>query len=243
VLCSDGVANNGVTHPDVLLQEVRKHAGDGIYLSTIGFGMGNFNDHLMEKLADGGNGNYAYVDDFAEARRMFGPRLTSMMDVIAADAKVQVEFDAATVASFRQIGYENRALANRAFRDDKVDAGEVGPGHQVTALYEIDLKPEAAGRLVTVRLRYREPDTKEVVELQESTGRAQVKAAWTDASAGWRLAASVAAFGEILRGHPSMKDVKMEAVEETAGKAVEELGRSEEAVEFLGLVRRAAALK
>jgi Ca-activated chloride channel homolog len=243
ILCSDGVANNGVTDPDVLLAEVKKHAGDGIYLTTIGFGMGNFNDALMERLADGGNGNYAYVDDFAEAKKMFGAKLTSMMDVLAADAKIQVEFDPATVATFRQIGYENRRLANQDFRNDKVDAGEVGMGHQVTALYEVELKPEAPGRLVTVRLRYREPDTKEVVELQESTGRAQVKAAWTDASPQWRLAASVAAFGEILKGSPAVKGVTLDAVAETVEKAVKDLNRPEDAVEFLGLVKKAAALK
>ncbi len=243
ILCSDGVANNGVTDPDLLLKEVKKHAGDGIYLSTIGFGMGNFNDHLMERLADGGNGNYGYVDDVAEAKKMFGAKLTSMMDVLAADAKVQVEFDPLTVASFRQIGYENRRLANEDFRNDKVDAGEVGMGHQVTALYEIELKPVPLGRLVTVRLRYREPATKEVVELQESTGRAQVKAAWTEATPQWRLAASVAAFGEVLRGHPAMKGVGFDAIAETVEKAVSDLGRPEDAVEFLSLVRKAAALQ
>ncbi|HEX7898423.1 MAG TPA: von Willebrand factor type A domain-containing protein [Planctomycetota bacterium] len=243
ILCSDGVANNGVTDPDVLLTEVKKHAGDSIYLTTIGFGMGNVNDHLMERLADGGNGNYAYVDDFAEAKKMFGAKLTSMMDVLAADAKVQVEFDPATVAMFRQIGYENRRLANQDFRNDKVDAGEVGMGHQVTALYEIELKPDAPGRLVTVRLRYREPDTKEVVELQESTGRAQVKAAWTEASPQWRLAASVAAFAEILKGNPARRGVSLDAVAETVEQAVKELDRPEDAVEFLGLVKKAAALK
>jgi Ca-activated chloride channel family protein len=243
ILCSDGVANNGVTDPDLLLKEVKKHAGDGIYLSTIGFGMGNFNDHLMERLADGGNGNYGYVDDFAEAKKMFGAKLTSMMDVLAADAKVQVEFDPATVATFRQIGYENRRLANQDFRNDKVDAGEVGMGHQVTALYEVELKPDAPGRLVTVRLRYREPDTKEVVELQESTGRAQVKAAWTEATPQWRLAASVAAFAEILKGNPALRGVSMDAVAETVEKAVKDLDRPEDAVEFLGLVKKAAALK
>jgi Ca-activated chloride channel homolog len=243
ILCSDGVANNGVTDPDALLAEVKKHAGDGIYLTTIGFGMGNFNDALMERLADGGNGNYAYVDDFAEAQKMFGAKLTSMMDVLAADAKIQVEFDPATVATFRQIGYENRRLANQDFRNDKVDAGEVGMGHQVTALYEVELKPEAPGRLVTVRLRYREPDTKEVVELQESTGRAQVKAAWTDASPQWRLAASVAAFGEILKGSPAVKGVTLDAVAETVEKAVKDLRLPDDAVEFLGLVKKAAALK
>jgi Ca-activated chloride channel family protein len=242
ILCSDGVANNGVTDPDVLLREVKKHAGDGIYLSTIGFGMGNFNDHLMEKLADGGNGNYAYVDDFAEAKKMFGAKLTSMMDVLAADAKVQVEFDAMTVANFRQIGYENRRLANADFRNDKVDAGEVGMGHQVTALYEIELK-DAPGRLVTVRLRYREPETKEVVELQESTGRAQVVEAWPKTTPQWRLAASVAAFAEALKGNPAMKGVSLEAVAETVEKAVSDLGKPEEAVEFLALVKKAAALK
>ena len=243
ILCSDGVANNGVTDPDVLLKEVKKHAGDGIYLSTIGFGMGNFNDHLMEKLADGGNGNYAYVDDFAEAKKMFGPKLTSMMDVLAADAKVQVEFDPMTVSSFRQIGYENRRLANSDFRNDKVDAGEVGMGHQVTALYEVELKPAGAGRLVTVRLRYREPETKEVVELQESTGRAQVVDAWPKATPQWRLAASVAAFAEILKGNPAMKGVSLDAVAETVEKAVADLGKPEDAVEFLALVKKAAALK
>ncbi len=243
VLCSDGVANNGVTDPESLLKQVKDKAAEGIFLSTLGFGMGNYNDHLMERLADGGNGNYAYIDDLKEARKIFSEKLAGMMEVVAQDAKLQVEFDPATVATFRLLGYENRHVANRDFRNDKVDAGEVGVGHHVTALYELGLKPDAPGRLATVRIRYKDLALNEVVEAQESLGRAQVKALAADGSASWRMAATAAMFAEILRESPRAKEVSWDRVQAEAERAARDLDRPEDAVEFVELVKKAAALK
>jgi Ca-activated chloride channel family protein len=243
IICTDGVANNGVTDPELLVKNVSDKAAKGIWLSVLGFGMGNLNDALMEKLADKGKGNYAYIDDFKEAKKIFTEKLTGMLEVVAADAKVQVEFDPRTVAEFRQLGYENRRLAHADFRNDKVDAGEVGANHHVTALYEIKLKPGAEGRLATVRLRYKEPDTKEVVESQESLGRAQVLGSVNAASPSYRLAATVAQFAEILRNGPRAKAVTLEKVLEEASRASADLKHPEDAVEFMELVKRAAELK
>jgi Ca-activated chloride channel family protein len=243
VLCSDGVANNGVTDSELLLKQVRAKAVEGIYLSTLGFGMGNYNDHLMEKLADGGNGNYAYIDDFKEARKIFSEKLAGMMEVVAQDAKLQVEFDPATVAAFRLIGYENRHVAHRDFRNDRVDAGEVGAGHHVTALYELALKPDTQGRLAAVRIRYKDIALKQVVEAQESLGRAQVKALAVNGSASWRMAATVAMFAEILRESPRAKGVSWDRVLAEAERAARDLDQPEDAREFVELVKKAAALK
>ena len=143
ILCSDGVANVGQTGSDAILKEIRTYVKEGVTLTTVGFGMGNYNDVLMEQLANKGNGNYTYVDTLDEARRVFVEDLTSTLQVIAKDAKIQVEFNPETVSRFRLLGYENRRLAHEDFRNDTVDAGEVGAGHSVTALYEIKLHEDA----------------------------------------------------------------------------------------------------
>ena len=119
------------------LQRSGYYVKEGILLTTVGFGMGNYNDILMEQLANKGNGSYAYVDTLKEAERVFVENLTGTLQIIAKDAKVQVEFNPQTVSRFRLLGYENRRLAQEDFRDDDVDAGEIGSGHSVTALYEI----------------------------------------------------------------------------------------------------------
>jgi Ca-activated chloride channel family protein len=240
VLCTDGVANNGVTDPELLLASVKERAQKGIWISVLGFGMGNVNDALMEKLADRGNGNYAYLDDFAEARRAFTDKLVAMFEVAAIDAKVQVEFDPRMVSTFRLLGYENRHVANRDFRNDKVDAGEVGAGHQVTALYEISLKAPVSGRLVTARVRYKEPGTLLPVEMQESLGREQVTVV---PSASWRLAAAVAQFAELLRESPHAAKVTYRSILERAESAAADLQRPSDVVEFLELVKRASELE
>ena len=180
VLCSDGVANVGRTGPESILARVEREAGDGIELTTVGFGMGNYNDVLMEQLADRGDGNYAYVDTLDEARRIFVENLTGTLQTIASDAKIQVEFDPEAVSRYRLLGYENRDVADQHFRDDTVDAGEIGAGHRVTALYEIKLadEPRRRGPLAEVRLRYRSRETGRVVEdsleVRRSRARAQL---------------------------------------------------------------------
>ena len=147
ILCSDGVANVGQTGSDAILKELRTYVKEGVTLTTVGFGMGNYNDILMERLANDGNGSYAYVDTLNEAKRVFVENLTGTLQVIAKDAKIQVEFNPETVSRFRLVGYENRRLAHEDFRDDTADAGEVGAGHSVTALYEIKIHEDADGKL------------------------------------------------------------------------------------------------
>ena len=142
ILCSDGVANVGQTGPDAILSEIRGYVETGITLTSVGFGMGNFNDVLMEQLADNGNGNYAYVDDIDEAQKLFVEDLTSTLQAIALDAKIQVDFNPEVVAYYRLIGYENRDVADQDFRNDAVDAGEIGAGHSATALYAVTLPPQ-----------------------------------------------------------------------------------------------------
>ena len=138
ILCSDGVANNGITtSAGGIFKTIKDKTAMGVKLSTIGFGMGNYNDVLMEQLANVGDGSYYYVDKPEEARRVFTENLTGLLQVIAKDVKIQVEFDKRKVARYRLLGYENRALKKEDFANDKIDAGEIGAGHTVTAIYEV----------------------------------------------------------------------------------------------------------
>ena len=199
ILCSDGVANVGETGPDAILKTIRSHVEEGITLTTVGFGMGNYNDVLMEQLANKGNGSYAYVDTLNEAKRIFVENLTGTLQLIAKDAKVQVEFNPEVVSRFRLIGYENRRLDHEDFRDDNADGGEIGSGHSVTALYEIKLHEGATGQLATVFIRHQDPDTGRVSEINEEIFTAELKRTFEEASPEFQLAATVAEFAEILR--------------------------------------------
>ncbi len=199
ILCSDGVANVGRTGPDSIMKQIKHYADEGITLSTIGFGMGNYNDVLMEQLADKGNGNYAYVDTLGEARRVFVENLTGTLQLIARDVKVQVDFNPAVVRSYRLVGYENRDVADKDFRDDKVDGGEIGAGHSVTALYELKLWPDKPGRLATVHVRYKDAEGENVREVARKIAASDSAGRFEDAPDSVQLAACVAEFAEILR--------------------------------------------
>ncbi len=199
ILCSDGVANVGETGADGILRKIRSYVEEGITLTTVGFGMGNFNDVLMEQLANKGNGSYAYVDTLNEAKRVFVENLTGTLQLIAKDAKVQVDFNAQVVSRFRLLGYENRRLEHEDFRDDDADGGEIGSGHSVTALYEIKLHEGATGKLATVFIRHEDPDTRHVLEINEEIFSAALKRTFEAASPEFQLAATVAEFAEILR--------------------------------------------
>ena len=212
ILCSDGVANVGRTGPEAILKQVEEYTKDGIYLTTVGFGMSNYNDVMMEKLADKGNGNYAYVDDLKEAKRVFVENLTGTLQTIAKDVKIQVDFDPKVVRSYRLVGYENRDIADRDFRNDKKDAGEVGAGHSVTALYEVKLWPGKQGKAATVFIRYKDPENNKVTEFNRTLNTNQFKKSFEGASDSFKLAASVAEFAEILKNsywakESSLKDV------------------------------------
>jgi len=198
VLASDGVANVGTTDADVLTDQIAEAGRDGIHLVTVGYGMGNYNDHLMEQLANLGDGFYSYVDTFAEAERLFVHDLTPTLAVVAEQAKVQVVFDDSVVARYRLIGYANRALDDSQFRDDTVDAGELGAGHQVSAVYELDLVEGAAADAVAgeLRLRWEAPGTGEVTETNTPIVLGGSDA---EVAPGLRLAATVGHAAEVLR--------------------------------------------
>ena len=175
VLATDGDFNVGTVNFEALVDMAERERESGVALTTLGFGTGNYNDQLMERLADAGNGNYAYIDTLSEARKVLVSQLNSTLFTIAKDVKIQVEFNPAEVLEYRLIGYENRMLAREDFNNDKVDAGEIGAGHRVTALYEVvpvgakgrvdplrygAISATAAGKgeLANVRLRYKKPD-------------------------------------------------------------------------------------
>ena len=215
ILCSDGVANVGETGPDAILKTIRSHVEEGITLTTVGFGMGNYNDVLMEQLANKGNGSYAYVDTFSEAKRIFVENLTGTLQVIAKDAKVQVEFNPQVVSRFRLLGYENRRLDHEDFRDDDADGGEIGSGQSVTALYEIKLHEDATGQMATVFIRYEDPDTHRVSEINEEIFTIELRETFEDASPEFQLAATVAEFAEILRESYWAREGNLEAVSQS----------------------------
>lgn len=245
ILCSDGVANVGQTGPDAILTEIGNYVKDGILLTTVGFGMGNYNDILMEQLANKGNGSYAYVDTLKEAERVFVENLTGTLQIIAKDAKVQVEFNPQTVSRFRLLGYENRRLAQEDFRDDDVDAGEIGSGHSVTALYEIKLhEEEVVGKLATVFIRHEDPDTGNVTEVSQDIFADELKGTFEEASTSFQLAATVAEFAEILRGSYWALQGSLNTVEQTLEGIFPSLHqRTEQQDELIILVRQAIRLK
>jgi Ca-activated chloride channel homolog len=244
VLCSDGVANVGATGPDSILERIGREADRGIELTTVGFGMGNYNDVLMERLADRGDGRYAYVDTLEEARRIFVEELTGTLQTIARDAKAQLEFDPAVVARWRLLGYENRDIADERFRDDTVDAGEIGAGHSVTALYEVKLHPgEPGGRpLALLRLRYRSPETGRVHELEQPLRASELARSWEAASPALRLASVVAELAEILKGSFWAKEGRLDEVFRRAQRVSADFAGDAEVAEFVSLAGKAARL-
>ena len=243
ILCSDGVANVGNTGPESILKTIEEHAGRGITLSTVGFGMGNYNDVLMEQLADNGDGNYAYVDDLREARRVFVENLTATLQVVARDAKVQVDFNPSVVRSYRLLGYENRDVADEDFRDDAVDGGEIGAGHSVTALYELKLHPGKEGRLVRVSVRYREPDGKNVREVTKRIATHDAEDDFDNAPPSFRLAACAAEFAEILRNSYWARGGSLDDVLALARHCERDRDGGEDVEDFVGLVREARTLR
>jgi Ca-activated chloride channel homolog len=222
ILATDGDFNVGITDIGELKGFVERERAKGIFLSVLGFGMGNYNDALMQALAQNGNGAAAYIDTVNEARKVLVEEATSSLFPIAKDVKIQVEFNPAAVAEYRLIGYETRLLNRDDFNNDKVDAGEVGSGQSVTALYEIvpvgapsvvgDLryapqgapdtsaKPEAGDEYAFVKIRYKLPDSDVSKLIETPVDRSVEVGRFEDAPADTRFATSVAAFGEILRG-------------------------------------------
>ncbi|MSR45462.1 MAG: DUF3520 domain-containing protein [Planctomycetes bacterium] len=247
VLCSDGVANAGVTDPDQLTARIRECKSKRICLTTVGVGMNNVNDALLEQLAREGDGNCHYVDGLAEAKELFVDKLTGTLSTVARDAKIQVEFEPTAVRAFRQIGYENRAIAHADFRNDRVDAGEVGAGHEVVALYELDLATDstgslATGPLATVRCRYEDPRTTTVREQARICFAAEAGSSAGAMPPRWRLDAAVAEFAELLRQSVHARDGSFGAIERLAEPLVAELAGDADVPEFVALVKQAARL-
>jgi Ca-activated chloride channel family protein len=242
ILCTDGNLNVGLTGLE-LINVIEDFRDRGIFLTTLGFGMGNYNDASMEQLADRGNGNYAYIDGLQEARRVFQDKLLGTLQVIAKDVKIQIEFNRDYVSRFRLIGYENRILDHEDFQDDTKDAGELGSGHSVTALYEVEMVEgvdlvTASGNVADVALRYKQPESDESVEFTTSLSAATTGQEFSAASRELRFAAAVAEFAEILRGSEFAEGSDIAEVQEIAQGAS---GDQADRMEFIDLVERAAA--
>jgi Ca-activated chloride channel homolog len=246
IVCTDGDANVGTTSPKGMLGIIEERAKSGITLSTIGFGMGNYRDDMMEQLADKGNGNNFYIDSPAAARKVFVEDLTSTLQVAAKDTKLQVDFDSKLVARYRLVGYENRNIRDEDFRKDDVDAGEVGVGHQVTALYELELTPKAlAGTpkpLATVRIRHKDPDARDT---DKATERAYaMDGGWSttfdSAPADLRFAFAVASFADVLRG---AEDAQTWSLDDIGRVAKLTANGDPDRMELVSLIERAKQLR
>ncbi|MRG94369.1 vWA domain-containing protein [Polyangium spumosum] len=239
IVLSDGDANVGPTSHDQILDMIGRYKDKGITLSTVGFGSGNYKDTMMERLADKGDGNYAYIDSEVQAKRVFQDQLSGMLEVIARDVKIQVEFDPKVVKEYRLIGYENRDIADKDFRNDKVDAGEIGNGHAVTAIYDVVLKDTKASPIV-LRLRHKQPlsgdtATESAFKMDPSSIVASFDAAGRD----FRFAATVAAFAEVLRQSPHARNWSMKDIARLADQAA---STQSDQQEFVSLVHRAERL-
>ncbi len=241
MVLSDGDANVGRTNHQAILKTIRGHVKEGVTLSTVGFGMGNYKDTLMEQLANKGNGNYYYIDSFNQAKRVFQEQLGGTLEVVAKDVKIQVEFDPKVVKSYRLVGYENRDIADKDFRNDKVDAGEIGAGHTVTAVYELELAKKQGAlskqqltKLATVRVRAKKPRGSKATEHTYQFDGSKLAASFSEASADFRFATAVAATAEILRRSPHARTWKLATIERIAKGASK--ADSAERQEFIKLL-------
>ena len=243
MLLSDGVGNVGHTGSDSILRQIRSYVDQGVTLTTVGFGMGNYNDILMEQLANDGDGTYHYVDTLTEAQRVFVDNLVGTLQNIAKDTKIQVDFNPEVVRSYRLLGYENRAVKDEQFRDDTVDAGEVGAGHNVTALYEMKLNDDAEGMLATVRVRYEDPDSGEVSEIESSFQRSELISEFEEASSRFQLSAVVAEYAEILRESFWAQEGSLGKVTAEASRVLRLLPEDSDVAEFAALVTQAERIE
>ena len=263
ILCTDGDFNVGVSSDDALVRMIEEERNKGIYLTVLGYGMGNYKDNKMQQLADKGNGNHAYIDGLSEAKKVLVNEFGGTLFTIAKDVKLQLEFNPAIVAGYRLIGYENRMLNKEDFNDDKKDAGELGSGHTVTALYEIipagvkspflkdvdplkyqhNKKKKASSlndEIVTIKFRYKAPDANESKLIVHPVNNESLPS--EKVSDNFRFAASVAGFAMLLRNSEYKENAKYSMVLHMAAAS---LGKDEEGYrkEFISLVKKAAELK
>ncbi len=238
IVLSDGDANVGPSSHAEILKQIEQYKGEGITLSTVGFGNGNYKDTMMEQLADKGDGNYSYIDDEKQARKVFVEQIDGLLQVIARDVKVQVEFDPEVVEKYRLIGYDNREVADKDFKNDKVDGGEIGAGHSVTAIYDVVLKKTDASPL-TVRIRHKQPlGDAPAKETAYPMTPAQFTKTFEAADASYRLAVGVMAFAEILRESPHAKEWSLEKVEAIVKAAPVVAAEQTELLELVGRARK-----
>lgn len=255
IIATDGDFNVGITNHRQLINLIEKESKSGISLTTLGFGMGNYNDHLMEQLADKGNGNSAYIDNLNEARKVLVDQMSSTLHTIASDVKIQVQFNPDVVSEYRLIGYENRQLKKDDFSNDKVDAGDIGAGHTVTAIYEITLKGSKGGRLdnfryhkqkqltenifsnevALLRLRFKKPGNTNSQLIEKIITRKQIIPQLTNTSVNYRFSAAVAAFAQRLRNSKYINSLSYATI---LGLAKQSLGKDPYGYrhEFLNLV-------
>jgi Ca-activated chloride channel family protein len=246
ILCSDGIATLGETEAEAILSYVDQYRKQGISCTTIGFGAGAYDDDMMEKLANKGDGAYYFVDSKREAQRVFVDELTATLQSIAKDAKIQVEFNPQRVRRYRLIGYENRAVADKDFRNDTIDAGEVGSGQSSTALYEVELisgdAATNAADLGTVFVRYRNADTEKIEEISQRLGADLVRERSVKEAPRFYLAACAAEFAELLRDSEHAAGGSLSKLQDVMARVVEQLPLDERAAELLDLVRKAQGL-
>ncbi len=262
ILATDGDFNVGVSSDDELVSLVEKERKSGVFLSVLGYGMGNYKDNKMQQLADKGNGNHSYIDNINEARKVLVSEFGSTLFTIAKDVKIQIEFNPAKVQAYRLIGYENRVMAAEDFNDDKKDAGELGSGHTVTALYEVipaGIKSEFIGKvdalkyqpvktmttttggdeLMTIKLRYKKPDGDVSKLIVHPVNDAHLALAST--SENFRFSAAVASFGMLLRNSAFKQNASFQQVIGLAkgAKGTDANGYRQE---FINLVQAAGSL-
>ncbi len=263
LLCTDGDFNVGTTSTGALVRLAEEQARSGVFLSVLAFGQGNHNDAMLEQLSNKANGNYAFIDNEAEAYKVLVEQMSGTLVTIAKDVKLQVEFNPRRVAAYRLIGYENRKLADRDFNDDRKDAGEIGAGHQVTALYElippgeegaqvqgsvdplkyqkreVTEEEDTSGEWMTVKVRYKLPDEDNSTLLTYPV--AQDPKRFGEANSDFQFASAVASFGMLLRRSEHRGDATYASVWEIASTSLGDDAHGYRR-EFLELVRRAAAL-
>jgi Ca-activated chloride channel family protein len=248
LLCSDGVANVGATGPDAILARIKREAEKGIALSTVGFGLGDYNDTLMEQLANQGDGTYAYVDTLAEAQRIFVQNLTGTLQTIAKDVKIQVDFNPSVVAQYRLLGYENRDIKDSDFRNDAVDAGEVGSNHSVTALYELRFHSGSAtlseqAQVANVVLRYKDVERQDRIHEMAKRVMSEELRSFENTTASFKLATAAAEYAEILRKSIFAQDSQLKDVSALAQAAFKSAELAEPKLnEFVGLLQKAEQL-
>ncbi len=268
ILATDGDFNVGITNMDELKNFVERKRKTGVSLSVLGFGRGNYNDELMQALAQNGNGNAAYIDTLSEARKVLVEQAGSTLFTIAKDVKIQVEFNPATVGEYRLIGYETRQLKREDFNNDKVDAGDIGAGHSVTALYEISARgvsgglvdelryktskpvvPSAANRAASseyafVKIRYKQPNSNVSQLITVPVSPANEVAAAASAPKDAKFAAAVAAFGQVLKGGKYTGNYSYDDVIALAqsAKGEDRFGYRAEFINLVRLAKSAAAM-